>query len=129
MTITPVNATNVKINGLSFALAALTVSLIGQEKLQVIKTSDGSEVVPKTKWTNLNNGANNGARFASQAEFLTAMGTAFNLNAAGLKKGAFVANTATVPGAAYVQAEAQAVLTELRAVKTSLVAAGVLAAS
>lgn len=129
MTITPVNATTVKINGLSMALAGLTISLIGQSYLQVIRNSDKVEIVPKTKWTNLNNGSNNGVKFATQSEFLTAMGTAFNLNASGLKKGAFVANTATAPGAAYVQTEAAAVLTELRAVKTSLIAAGVLAAS
>lgn len=129
MIITPVNTTTVKINGATVTLANVTVSLIGQEYLRVTLNSDNSEIVPKTHWSRLGNGAADGAKFASQAAFLTAMGTAFNLNAAGTKKALFVANTATAPGAAYVQAEATAVLTELRAIKTALINAGVMAAS
>lgn len=124
MTITPKNAATVTINGLDYARNTLTVTIVDSDKLRVTITATGEDLIGLTPWANLTNGAT-GLRFASQAAFLTAMGTAFGTYTPS-GKAAAVGNTATAPGAAYVQAEAQAVLTELRALKTSLINAGIL---
>lgn len=128
MTITIVDATHVAVNGISHLKSGLTVIMRGQEALQIITNADGTDLVPNTNWKNLTDGAT-GEKFVSQAAFITAMGLTFGLSPDGTKKALFVANTAAAQSGAYVQADVVSIVTELRAVKTALINAGVMAAS
>lgn len=137
MTITAIDATHVRLNGKSVLISSLTVNLIQGQYLELIDNASGNDLLPITKWNGIQNGAT-GAPYASQAAFNAAMITVFGIVApAGVvlattaapgivKKSAASANTATSPSAGYVQAEAVALFTELRDLKTKLQAAGIL---
>lgn len=137
MTITAIDATHVRLNGKSVLISSLTVNLIAGKYLELIDTASGNELLPITKWDGIQNGAT-GAPYVSQAAFNAAMATVFGIVApagvvlattgvAGLvKKAGGVPNTAAAQSGAYVQADVVSIVTELRALKTSLQAAGIL---
>lgn len=138
MTVKNVDATNFAVNGVSHLKSDYFAQVVEGKSLLVTKVSDGSVLVPVTPYSQIKDGAT-GNYLTTLAAFNTFVGTVFGLEVspsnpvaattatAGIvKKAAASANTATAPGVAYVQAEAQAVLTELRDLKTKLQTAGVL---
>lgn len=137
MTITAIDGTHARLNGKSILLSTILVNLVAGAFLQIVDKSNNQDILPLTKWDAIQNGAT-GLPYASQTEFQTAMTAVFGIVApAGValattatpgivKKVAASANTATSPGAAYVQAEAVAVYAELRDLKAKMQTAGLL---
>lgn len=137
MTITAIDATNVRLDGKSRTKSSLTVNLVQGAYLEIIEKSTGKELLPLQKWDKITNGAT-GVKYASQDEFNAAVTSIFGIGPGGaavattavaglVKQAAASANTATSPSAAYTQSEAVALFNELRDLKTKLRASGALA--
>lgn len=128
MKITRIDATHVGVNNVSHVLTDLTI-IVTAKWYRVIDTESGDDIVGKTYFFNAWNEAQVATPSITYAAVVAEITGALGLSPNGQSVGAFVANTAAAQSVAYVQADVQSILTELRAVKASLVSAGVLAAS